>query len=86
MGRPVITTDAPGCRDTVVHGQTGLMCRVADADDLARCMLAFAALPVAQRQAMGQCGRERVEAEFDERLVLQAYAQVVQLLAAGAKE
>jgi len=48
MGRPVITTDAPGCRDTVLHGQTGLMCRVADADDLARCMLAFAALPVAE--------------------------------------
>lgn len=83
MGRPVITTDAPGCRDTVLHGQTGLMCRVADADDLARCMLAFAALPVAERQAMGRSGRARVEAEFDERLVLQAYADVVRQLSPG---
>jgi glycosyltransferase involved in cell wall biosynthesis len=85
MGRPVITTDAPGCRDTVVHGQTGLMCRVADTDDLAQYMLAFAVLPVSERQAMGQRGRARAEAEFDESLVLQAYVRVVQQLAAGAK-
>ncbi|MFD2452752.1 glycosyltransferase [Ideonella paludis] len=83
MGRPVITTDAPGCRDTVVHGQTGLMCRVADADDLASQMLAWSALPVTERHAQGQRGRKRVEAEFDERLVIQAYVQVVQQLAAS---
>lgn len=81
MGRPVITTDAPGCRDTVVHGQTGLMCRVADADDLAQQMLAWLAMPLAERRAMGQRGRLRVEAEFDERLVLHAYDRVVQELA-----
>lgn len=84
MGRPVITTDAPGCRDTVMHEQTGFMCRVADADDLARWMMTFAALPVAERQLMGQRGRARVEAEFDERLVLQAYADVVADLSLGS--
>jgi len=81
MGRPVITTDAPGCRDTVVHGQTGWMCRVADADDLARQMLAFAAMPVTDRQAIGQQGRRRVEKVFDERLVLQAYLDLVESMA-----
>jgi glycosyltransferase involved in cell wall biosynthesis len=85
MGRPVITTDAPGCRDTVVHGQTGLMCRVADADDLAQQMLAWLAMPLAERRAMGQRGRLRVEAEFDERLVLHAYDRVVQELARLAR-
>lgn len=77
MGRPVITTDAPGCRDTVVHGQTGLMCRVADAQDLAMQMLAFWAMPAADRAVMGERGRLRIEAEFDEQLVLNAYLREV---------
>lgn len=77
MGRPVITTDAPGCRDTVVHGVTGLMCRVADAQDLATQMLAFWAMSPADRAAMGQRGRLRIEAEFDEQLVLNAYLREV---------
>ncbi len=84
MGRPVITTDAPGCRDTVVHGQTGLICRVADAADLARQMLAFVALPLAGRAAMGLRGRKRIEAEFDEQLVLTAYLREVGKLAEGS--
>lgn len=80
MGRPVITTDAPGCRDTVVHGLTGLMCRVADADDLAAQMLNWLAMPVTERQKMGLEGHARVKDEFDERLVLQEYVRVVQEL------
>ncbi len=82
-GRPVITTDAPGCRDTVVHGQTGFICRVADAQDLARQMLAFLAMPPSERTAMGQRGRLRIEAEFDEKLVLNAYLREVTQLAAA---
>jgi glycosyltransferase involved in cell wall biosynthesis len=83
MGRPVITTDAPGCRDTVVHGLTGLMCRVADADDLAAQMLNWLAMPVTERQKMGLEGHARVKDEFDERLVLQEYVRVVQELSVG---
>ena len=74
--RPVITTDAPGCRDTVVHGQTGFLCRVRDADDLAARMLDFIALPAAQRQQMGMSGRAFVEAHFDEREVIDRYLAV----------
>jgi glycosyltransferase involved in cell wall biosynthesis len=38
IGRPVITTDAPGCRATVVDGENGLLVPVADADALALAM------------------------------------------------
>ena len=34
MGKPIVTTDVPGCRETVVHGQNGLLCQVRDAADL----------------------------------------------------
>jgi len=77
VARPVITTDAPGCRDTVVDGETGFLCRVADAGDLADKLLCFIALTSDARQAMGLRGREFVELNFDERLVIERYLATV---------
>ena len=79
--RPVITTDAPGCRDTVVDGKTGFLCRPADAQDLADKLLRFMALGSDERQAMGQQGREFVDQNFDERLVIDRYLAVVSEIA-----
>lgn len=45
MGRAVITTDAPGCRETVKNGETGFLVPVKDADALAEKMLAFVENP-----------------------------------------
>lgn len=77
MARPVITTDAPGCRDTVIDGQTGFLCRVADAADLADKLLRFIALTPEERETMGRRGRAFVEQNFDERLVIGRYLKVV---------
>jgi glycosyltransferase involved in cell wall biosynthesis len=73
MGRPVITTDAPGCRDTVVHRATGWLCRPFDSADLADKMLAFIETSPIERETMGRNGRARIEKEFDERFVIDAY-------------
>lgn len=73
MGRPVITTDAPGCRDTVVPGETGFLCRPGDAADLANKMLAYIGTSQSERATMGRKGRARIETEFDERFVIDAY-------------
>ncbi|NDP61889.1 glycosyltransferase family 4 protein [Polaromonas sp.] len=75
--RPVITTDAPGCRDTVLDGETGFLCRPADALDLADKLLRFVALAPEERQTMGLRGRAFVEQNFDERLVIERYLAVV---------
>ena len=80
--RPVITTDAPGCRDTVIDGKTGFLCRPADATDLADKLLRFSALTPQERQAMGQRGRAFMAQNFDERLVIGRYLEVVQAVAA----
>lgn len=75
--RPVITTDAPGCRDTVLDGETGFLCRPANALDLADKLLRFIAMTPQERQIMGQRGRAFVEQNFDERLVIERYLAVV---------
>ena len=38
MGRPIITTNTPGCRETVVEGKNGLFVKSRDALDLAEKM------------------------------------------------
>jgi glycosyltransferase involved in cell wall biosynthesis len=68
IGRAVITTDAPGCRETVVDGDNGYLVPVADAAALASAMLRFCAEP-ALIARMGQRGREIAEEKYDVRKV-----------------
>lgn len=77
MGKPLITTDVPGCREVVRDGQNGLLCRVKDPQDLARAMLTMMKLSDAQRQAMGLASRELAEAVFDENRVVEKYLQAM---------
>lgn len=72
-GRPVITTDMPGCRDAVQDGQTGLLCRPRDLESLVTAMERFLQMTPAARAAMGQAARARAEAAFDEAHVIEAY-------------
>jgi glycosyltransferase involved in cell wall biosynthesis len=75
MELPSITTDMPGCRDAVVNGVTGLLCAPRDASALAETMLRLADMSPEARAGMGAVARERVLAQFDEKLVLDAYVQ-----------
>lgn len=77
VGRPVITTNMPGCRDAVEHGRTGFMCAPQDLDALVAAMESFVVLPQEGRAAMGQAARARAEVEFDEHHVISAYLQLL---------
>jgi glycosyltransferase involved in cell wall biosynthesis len=73
MGRPVITSDTVGCRQAVDEGATGLLCQPRDAGDLAGRMLQMIELGPQGRQQLGLAGRAKMEREFDERAVIDAY-------------
>lgn len=64
MGRPVITTDVPGCRETVVNGVNGFLVPVRDAEALAKKMLIFLKRPELIT-LMGQASRVLAEERFD---------------------
>lgn len=81
MGRAVITTDMPGCRDAVEAGVTGFLCAPRSADKLAEAMERFVSLPSTTWESMGRAARERAETYFDEKLVIDAYqAQINRML------
>ena len=69
-GRPLITSDIPGCREAVENGVSGYLCPAKDADALYEAMRRFAALSVEQRSQMGRCGRERMEQQFSKTAVV----------------
>lgn len=64
MGRAVITTDAPGCRETVLDGDNGFLVPVKDTDALAQAMLRFIEQPELIAQ-MGQRSRSIAEEKYD---------------------
>lgn len=75
MGRPLIATDAVGCREVVDDGVNGYLARIGDSGDLAdRCARFAAASPAAQGR-MGLASRTKAEREFDERRVFAKYIE-----------
>jgi glycosyltransferase involved in cell wall biosynthesis len=68
MGRAIITTDAPGCRETVVDGDNGFLVPVKDAAALANAMLKFIEQPELIA-TMGKRSREIAEQKYDVEIV-----------------
>ncbi len=78
MARPIVTTDAIGCRDVVDDGENGYLCRPRDANDLADKLMKIALLSPAEREAMGARGRAKMEREYDERIVIRKYLDAIE--------
>jgi galacturonosyltransferase len=70
MGRPLITSNIPGCKEAVLEGRSGLLCEPKDAESLYDAMRRFMELTVEQRETMGQEGRRHMEAVFDKKQVV----------------
>lgn len=78
MAKPIITTDAVGCRDVVSDSVNGYLCRPRDSKDLARHMRQMMALSPEERRKMGLAGREKMVREFDENIVIGRYLETIQ--------
>ena len=76
-GRPIITTDRPGCGETVEDGVNGFMVKQRDGYDVAQKIERFIALPYERKREMGLAARRKVEQEFDRQLVVQAYLDAI---------
>lgn len=76
MARPVITTDAPGCRETVVDGVNGFLVPPRDVEALVRAMERFILQPELIL-SMGQASRKLAEERFDVHKINQRILEVI---------
>lgn len=76
-GRPVITTDNPGCRETFIDSETGLLFKGGDADSLCNIIERFLSMPNEARAEMGARGREYIKSNFSRTIVADAYLKKI---------
>lgn len=79
-GRPIISTDNPGCMETFVDGETGFIYHGGDVDALCERIKKFLALPNEERKAMGEKGREYIKNNFSRDIVIKAYLEKINSL------
>jgi glycosyltransferase involved in cell wall biosynthesis len=80
-GRPIVTTDVPGCRAAVRHGENGLLVEARNSMALANALATLLG-DAELRRKMGAAGRRMAEAEFDVRAVARATLDVYRNVAA----
>lgn len=77
MGRPIITSDIPGCRETVDNGKNGYLVPVRSVEKLAESMIKFIESSQFEKQEMSQKSREKAEQTFDVKYVFAMYDKII---------
>lgn len=78
-GRPVITTDIPGCRESVEDGITGWLCQSKNSNNLYKKMKQFLHTNVSEREIMGKSARKKMENEFDKNIIVSKTIEALKL-------
>ena len=80
MGKPIITTDNVGCRETVDDGRNGFIIPVRDVESLANASIKMITMPQEQLNKMGEESRAKAISEFDEQIVFSTYVKTIKEL------
>ncbi|WHT48256.1 glycosyltransferase [Sporosarcina thermotolerans] len=83
-GRPIITTDVSGCKETVEDGITGYVYKAGEMEDLVSKIELFIKLNNEERKKMGALGRSRVKNSFSRDIVVNAYVKEIDNLLKGS--
>ncbi len=79
-GRPIITTDRPGCKEIVKDGYNGYMIETRNQTQLNNAIERFIELSSEQKRKMGENGRKNVEQNFNRDLVVKQYIDIAESL------
>ena len=76
-GKPIITSDIPGCREAVIEGKNGFLVPARNADALAEAMLRFLQLSPQEKQDFSDESRKKAENLFDVQRVIAKYTKII---------
>ena len=77
LGRPLIASDVPGCKEIIIDENSGFLCKVRDPIDLANKIEKMINLSHESREIMGNNGRSKVETEYSEEIVLNNFINTI---------
>lgn len=77
MGKPIITTNSVGCKEVVENGYNGFLCQAKSLEDLVYYIDKFINLDYKEKILMGMNGRNKIENEFNEDIVINKYVTVI---------
>lgn len=73
--RPIITTNMPGCRETVIDEKTGFIIEPQNSDSLYKAMKRLCKMSLVDQEKMGLAGREYISEKFSRDIVVKAYME-----------
>lgn len=77
IGRPIITTDIPGCRETVEEGKNGYLVPMGNTAHLIRAIKQFIALSEKEKRAMAEHSHQLAVERFDVQDVIDVYDRII---------
>lgn len=69
-GRPIITSDIPGCKEAVIENESGVICKKMNLDSLYDCMKKMMSMSEMQRIKMGEKGRKHMICLFEKKEIV----------------
>jgi glycosyltransferase involved in cell wall biosynthesis len=84
MAKPIITTNVPGCKNVVEDGENGYLVPPKDSKSLALAIEKIISLSPQERRQMGLSGRLIVMKEFDEKIVIKEYLNLINRVSKSA--
>ncbi len=79
-GRPIITTDAPGCTELVINNKNGYKVPIKDPKELSKAMTKIINLSNAERVTMGKLNREIIKQRYTKEMVVNEYKSLLRTL------
>jgi glycosyltransferase involved in cell wall biosynthesis len=77
MGRPIIASNVPGCKEIVIDKYNGFLCKVKDSIDLEKKILDFINLDKKKIIEMGINSRKLVENKFQQNIIMKSYLNLI---------
>ena len=77
MGKALLASNVPGCKEVVIDGFNGFLFDVKNAKSLASKMSLYMTLSKNEKRLLGENSRKLAEKKFDERFVIEEYVKTV---------
>jgi len=77
IGRPIITSNAVGCREVILNNKNGFITKIKDIDSVYLAFKKFHNLDLSSKVAMSKYSRKFVSKNFDEKKVISIYEKIL---------